>query len=178
MTSIGKVDCFYHILIGYSTISLCWVTSEKKCLSLFHRNRCVQIRRGVELDHIFHVVSEANPADCGTRASAVKDEHVGPNNVWEKGLPWMTGEIDDAVALWILTPVANLRMNEEQEENFNDGLVFERSQEILSRGHQAMVLVSRVENVKARAEVAGYLISPTKFKFVKVVRIYATINHC
>ena len=164
-----------HILIGDSTISLCWVTSEKKRLSLYHRNRCVQIRRGVELDQLYHVVSEANPADCGTRPSAVKEDHVGPNSIWEKGLPWMKDEVDEAVANGILTPVANLRVNEEQEEDYNDGLVFEKSQEILTRGHQTSALISRTDRVKSRAEVAGYLLLPTKFKFVKVVRIYAIV---
>ena len=32
-----------YIVISNSTIALCWVLSEKKRLSLFHRNRCVQI---------------------------------------------------------------------------------------------------------------------------------------
>ena len=39
-----------YIVIGDSTISLCWVTSDKKRLSLFHRNCCVQVRRGTDLD--------------------------------------------------------------------------------------------------------------------------------
>ena len=51
------------ILIGDSTIALCWVSSENKKLSLFHRNRCVQIRRGTNLDQMFHVTTEHNPAD-------------------------------------------------------------------------------------------------------------------
>ena len=129
-----------HIVIGDSTISLCWVSSEKKRLSLFHRNRTVQIRRAVEnLDVLYHVVSEANPADCGTRPSAVKDEHVGPNSIWEKGLPWMTGEIDDAVSEGTLTPISSLRLKEEEEETYNEGLVFERSAEILTRGHTVLL---------------------------------------
>merc|ERR1712096_579650 len=107
-----------YILIGDSTISLCWVTSEKKRLSLFHRNRCVQVRRGTDLDQIYHVVSECNPADLGTRPGAVQDCDVGPNSKWEKGLPWMKGEVDDAIAQGILTPVANLRLNDEEEESF------------------------------------------------------------
>ena len=38
------------ILFSNSTIALCWLTSEKLRLSLFHRNRVLQTRRGTELD--------------------------------------------------------------------------------------------------------------------------------
>ena len=81
-----------YIVIGDSTIALCWVTSDKRRLSLFHRNCCVQIRRGTDLDMLFHVVTECNPADIGTRPAEVTDEDIGPNGRWEKGLPWMREE--------------------------------------------------------------------------------------
>ena len=164
-----------HIVVGDSSIALCWTTSEKKRLSLFHRNRCAQIRRGTELDSLYHCISEHNPADLGTRPELVQDDDVGPNSKWERGLPWMSGEIDDAIADGILTPAANLRLNEEDEESFNKGLVFERSREILTRGHPTVLLTARAENVKARFESSKYLLSPTKFKFEKTVRIYATV---
>ena len=44
------------ILIGDSMIALSWVSSENKRLSLFHRNRCVQIRRGTELEMMYHLI--------------------------------------------------------------------------------------------------------------------------
>ena len=87
----------------------------------------------------------------------------------------MKKEIDEAITNGILTPIANLRMNEEEEEMFNKGLVFEKSHEILTRGHPAILLTARVEKVKERAEFSNYLISPTKFKFEKLVRIIATV---
>ena len=164
-----------YIVIGDSTISLCWVSSEKKRLSLYHRNRCVQIRRGVELEYLYHVVSEYNPADLGTRPEVVTIEHVGPNSKWEKGLPWMKGEIDDAISQGILTPAANLHVKENEEDDYNKGFVFEKTPEILTPGHVTVLMNTRVENVKARAEFSEYLLSPTKFSFEKTVRIYATI---
>ena len=164
-----------YILIGDSTIALCWVSSEKKRLSLFHRNRCVQVRRGTELELIFHVISECNPADLGTRPEAVKDSDVGPNSKWEVGLPWMKKEIDDAVETGILTPISKLRLNEEEEDSFNKGLVFEKTPEILTRGHISILQSTRVENVKARAEFSDYALSPTKFPLEKTVRIYSVM---
>ena len=60
------------IIFSDSTIALCWLTSEKLRLSLFHRNRVIQVRRGTNLEDVFHVRTESNPADCGTRPDKVK----------------------------------------------------------------------------------------------------------
>lgn len=60
------------ILIGDSSIAMSWVTSTEKRLSLFHRNRCVQIRRGTDLDNIYHCATDYNPADLGTRPHLVQ----------------------------------------------------------------------------------------------------------
>ena len=55
------------------------------------------------------------------------------------------------------------------------GFLFEKTPEILTPGHITVLLNSRVENVKARAEYSQYLLSPTKFKFEKVIRCYAMV---
>ena len=68
-----------YILIGDSQIALCWISSEKKRLSLFHRNRVVQIRRGTDLENCYHVKTEENPCDLGTRPGKVTMEDVAPN---------------------------------------------------------------------------------------------------
>ena len=94
------------------------------------------------MENLFHCISEQNPADLGTRPDLVRDSDVGPMSKWEKGLPWMTGEIDDAVARGILTPAANLRINKEDEEEYNQGFVFEKTKEILTPGHPTVLLTS------------------------------------
>ena len=86
----------------------------------------------------------------------------------------MRREIDDAIEQGILTPAVNLRMNDDEEDSFKKGLVFEKSQEILTRGH-AVMLASRIEKVKERAEFSDYLLSPNKFKLEKFIRIIAII---
>ena len=128
------------------------------------------------MDTLYHVVSEANPSDVGTRPSLVTEKDVGPDSIWEKGYEWMNGEINDAIENGILTPASMLRVKEEEEEDFNQGVIFEKFAEILTRGHQVNVLVNaRIENVKSRSNFSGYVIEPTKFKFEKVVRILATV---
>ena len=48
----------FSILFSDSTIALCWLTSEKLRLSLFHRNRVLQTRRGTNLEDVYHVRTE------------------------------------------------------------------------------------------------------------------------
>ena len=85
------------IVINDSTISLCWVKNDRKRLSIYHRNRVLQIKRGTKLVQIYHVISEENPNDCGTRPELVSDKDIGPGSKWENGLPWMKKPIEDAV---------------------------------------------------------------------------------
>ena len=59
----------------------------------------------------------------------------------------MNREIDDAISNGILTPIADLRLNKEEEEAFNKGLVFEKTHEILTRGHPTIILTTRIEKV-------------------------------
>ena len=44
---------------------------------MYHRNRVIQIRRGSELDSLYHVVAEENLADLGTRPEKVRLTDVG-----------------------------------------------------------------------------------------------------
>ena len=163
-----------YIVVNDSTISLCWTISDKKRLSLFHRNRTVQIRRAIDLEKLYHVVSEGNPADIGTRPNQVKDEDVGPDSIWENGLHWMREDISKAVENGILTPVSNLKVSKEDEDEFNKGIIIEKTPEILTRGH-AVLLSTRVENVKQRSELSNYLIDPNKFTFEKAVMILSVV---
>ena len=104
-----------YIVCNDSIIALCWVSSEKKSLSMFHRNRVIQIRRAVELSHVYHVATEENLADLGTRPEKVKISDVGPDSEWECGKEWMHGDVQTAVEKGILTPINQLRLNEEKD---------------------------------------------------------------
>ena len=103
----GWVD--KYSLLGDSVITICWVTSEKKRLSLFHRNRVMQIRFHTELGNIFYVRSSFNPSDIGTKPNKLKDDDVGPNSCWENGLDWMRNGMEDALESDILKKAKDLR---------------------------------------------------------------------
>ena len=72
------------------------------------------------------------------------------------------------------------------EEDFNEGIVFERTPDILTPGHivdienylqQEIVTMINIkkEKILERAQYSNYPLSPTKFTFDKVVRIYGYI---
>ena len=161
-----------YSLFGDSSITICWITSENKRLSLYHRNRVVQVRFHTELEKIFHVRTEHNPADIGTRPDKTSDEDVGPESIWERGLPWMKGSMEDALEKDIIKHAGNLRLNDNEKEEYNRGLIFEKCPQILIKGHGAFA-TNRIQKMASRAEFSKYLFMPTKFNFRKVVRVTA-----
>ena len=166
-----------YIVVGDSTISLFWVSSEHKKLTLFVRNRVLQILRGSSLDNMYHVKTEYNPSDLGTRPNKVKLDQVTPDSKWICGEEWMTWSVEKAIEEEILKPVAQLRLKAEEEDTFNEGCVFDREPEILTRGHQ--LNEKRVSKLQLRASFSDYLVLPTKFGFRKLVRIYSyLISFC
>ena len=166
------VDDF--ILISDSVIALCWVTSDKKQLSLYHRNRVLQIRRGTDLDRMYHVVTNHNPSDVGTRPDLVTIEDVKVNSMWNSGSAWMNGEIASAIQAGILRPVSDLRLQtKEEQDDFQDGCVFDMVPEVLTRGH--VLNQKRINLIQERASFSQYLMLPTRFSFRKTVRIYSYV---
>ena len=175
------IDSF--ILAGDATIPLHWVLSDKKRLGIWHRARSVQIRRGTPLENLYHVKTDCNIADGPTRPDKVcLQTDLGPGSVWEDGLPWMTKDLDDIVEAGILTPATSLVLKPEDEKEYKDGFVFEKTHDILTQGHLLSDLPScfissqkREDLVTTRAKFSNYIILPTKFPFAKTVRIVAIL---
>ena len=84
----------------------------------------------------------------------------------------MRGDLEEAVEPQILTPAKGLRLQTEEEEAFEHGLVFVKFPEILVKGHSAFS-TSRLDKMKARAQFSNYTLQP--FNFRKVMRIMASI---
>ena len=156
-------------LISDSTIALCWITSINKRLSLFHRNRVNQVKMNMEMERLFWVDTDSNPADTGSRPEKTQENNVGPGSVWEVGKEWMSGSIEKAVKSGVLKPVSELRMADYEESEYEKGLIYERTPEILIHGHA--VTEQRTDKMVERAEFSNYLFMPTKYDFKKVVMI-------
>ena len=165
------------ILAGDAQIPLFWILSDKKRLGLWHRTRSVQVRRGTPLKNIFHIQTSHNVADIPTRPDKLTSTDLGPGSAWETGLPWMEHEIDNVVQQGILTPIADLMMKPEDQTEYDEGFVLERSPDILTQGHLVhLASPERVQRTAARASYTKYIILPTKFNFPKVVRILGIVT--
>ena len=146
--------------------------SDKLKLSLFHRNRVVQVRRTTKLDNVYHVVTDQNLADLPTRPDKVSLSDVGPLSSWHTGLDWMKLDLTQAVEDKILTPLEKLSMPDDLKEDYDKGFVYEKTKDILTRGHIVTNVVcgvthnkERVDLVYSRAACAEYLVLPTRFHF-------------
>ena len=152
-----------------STIALCWITSEQLRLNEFHRNRVVQVRRGVELENIYHVKTELLVADVGTRPDRVKVEDVMPGSRWHNGEDWMKLTVAKAIAQGSIKPAMELRVNDEEKDDFKDGIIFEKVPEVLTRGHT--LNQDRISKIEERAQFSQYVVLPTKYSFKLSFRV-------
>ena len=84
----------------------------------------------------------------------------------------MRGDIAKDTSDEVLKPATDLRIKPEEEKEFDQGCVFEKP-EILTLGH--VLRQSRISKIEMRAVYSDYLVMPTKFSFIKVVRIYANV---
>ena len=163
----------YYMFID-SEISICWINSERLKLSMFHRNRVIQIRRLIEIPRIFHVKSGSNPSDCGTRPNNVKISDIQPGSVWSNGHEWMKGDIESALKGGIIKPASDIQVTEESEDKYAEGILFEyRNPGSIAWGHT--VNQTRVKLLESRANFSDYLVLPTRFAFPKVVRILGLV---
>ena len=165
--------CQDYMLISDSCIALCWVTSENKRLSLFHRNRTNQVRMNTDLSKLYFVRTNQNPADVATRSEKVQDSSMGPGSVWENGMPWMKGSLTAAIEADIIKPASELRVTDNEEKEYEKGLIFERTPEVIVQGH--VVTEERVDKITERAEYSNYIFMPSKFNFRKTVIITSLV---
>ena len=74
-------------------------------------------------------------ADCGTRPDKVTVEDILVGSKWHSGEQWMTWPVQKAIDEDCIKSVSELRMNDDEKEEFKDGVIFERMPELLTRGH-------------------------------------------
>ena len=137
------------------------------------------MRRGTNLEDVFHVGTEFNPADCGTRPDKVKLTDIGPASRWENGDSWMTLDIEEAVNM---KPATALRVSKDIDgddiDDYKRGLMFGGRDDVTA-GFPAQVEVgvsaTRLKKLEERAKFSNYPVLPTKHSFQRTVRIYGYI---
>ena len=139
---------------------------------MYHRNRVIQIRRGSNLDCLYHVTTEENIADLGTRPEKVKLTDIGPDSEWELGKKWMQKDIKIAVNEGILRPIADLRIVPEADDEYKQGFFLGKDTPELMCN---LANKTRISKIQDRLEFSNYLVIPTKHSFKKLVRILAIV---
>jgi hypothetical protein len=72
---------------------------EMKPLAMFHKNRELQIRRGTDLEQLYHVCTEMKAANIGPRAEKVSLTEVISDFVFHMGYAWMRMDFKDEQGL-------------------------------------------------------------------------------
>ena len=85
----------------------------------------------------------------------------------------MTWDLEAAVAKGIITPVSELRLAKDEEEDYREGFLLDKEPDILTRGH--VVEKNRILKIQDRAMFSDYILCPTKFNFASTVRIYGYV---
>ena len=70
-----------------STIILHWINQDERPMHVGVRNSVIEIRRFSLKTSWFHIDTELNIADLGTRGAAVQD--INSSSEWQQGKPWM-----------------------------------------------------------------------------------------
>ena len=76
-----------------SSICLFWLNQDYRPLQVSVRNSVIEIRRLTMPENWFHIPSEDNIADLGTRSATLED--IAEDSEWKEGKPWMRGPRED-----------------------------------------------------------------------------------
>ena len=73
-----------------SSICLFWINQDYRPLQVSVRNSVIEIRRLTLAENWYHIPSEENIADLGTRSATIDDISEGSD--WQEGKTWMRGQ--------------------------------------------------------------------------------------
>ena len=188
-------NCIDYLCVTDSEIALYWITSQTKRQKPYVRNRAIEVNRFTKPTDWYHISSEMNPADIGTRKGA-SIEDVDQNSEWINGRTWMAlpfGDLRDSH----LRSVEQIKYEKEQMDQINNEMMgpdvvslccsnFElllnentpiQSTCFLAGGSSCFIGADSGISVKVSERMAfsDYLIDPNKYRFDKVVRIMALV---
>jgi hypothetical protein len=145
-----------------STICLYWITQDDRPLQTGVRNAVTEIRRFSDVNDWFHITTEKNVADLGTRSALVAE--IGPGSTWQIGQPWMAMPkhkmpIKSAAEVTLTAEEKRLAATELRNKDL--------------RGHELNFISSEVSS---RYTLSNYLVDPCSHKWSVVVRILALVQ--
>ena len=105
----------------------------------------------MDLKNLYYVKTDENPSDCGTRPEKVSIDDILVGSKWHSGTQWMTEPLERAIADGAIKPALQLRLNEEEKEDYQEGIIFDKVPELLTRGH--VINEHRVSEIKRELDI-------------------------
>ena len=149
------------IYVTDSSIVLYWIKQDQRPLQTGVRNGVIEIHRLTDPDKWFHVDTELNIADLGTRESEV--EEMGPASRWQMGTEWMQREEENMP----IKTIDEMTLNGEQKRL--------AAQEMKAADLHGIYVNSLSTKVADRYDFSRYLVDPNKYTWRCVVRVVAYV---
>ena len=152
-------SCVY---VTDSSICLYWINQDERPLQITIRNSVIEIRRFTSPQQWFHVESEQNLADLGTRDASITEIEQGSD--WQLGKEWMRGSRESMP----IKSAEQLTLSSEEKRIAASEL---KAPDI--RGHVLLNLTSKVGD---RYSFSKYIVDPCLLSWPKSVRVLACVN--
>ena len=164
-----------------SQVALFWISNTDNPLKQWTRNKVVDIARLTDRKSWKYLRSSDNIADMGTRKGfGIPD--ISPGSRWAVGVDWCRKDIWEMP----ITSVDELRFQQTdieaiKKESLRPDRIDGFFSQVQSLPPSYMVNSSNSRRkvdtsvLTERYEFAGYIIDPNKFRFRKVVRVYALV---
>ena len=182
-----------QILVTDSEIALFWMNNDTKYLKPWTRNKVIEVNRFSEPSERYHVASELNPADIGTRKGATVAD-VSPGSEWQNGKPWMQLSFN-SMRESCLRSVEDIKYRKEQlaeikkesaavspDLSTSGFLVVSRPDKL--NGYNCFLVDRKADpvvqqiskKVRERLVFSRYIVDPNRWSFHKVVRVTALVT--
>ena len=177
-----------RICLTDSQIALYWINNTTSPLKPWVRNRVIEVNRLSNPKDWYHIDSKNNTADLGTRRG-VKFSDVSDESPWVICHDWAHYEREQ----FPMKSVEEIKLSQtDQKSNQDEMLKIDLSdtawidKQLIDAHHNYLNFDDRIQNdtvlqqnvrdcICERYRFSKYIIDPNKFRFRKVVRIFALV---
>ena len=149
------------VYVTDSSIVLYWLTSDQRVLQTLVRNAVIEVRRFTDVGQWYHISTELNVADIGTRST--EPDAIKPSSDWQNGKEWMKGKPES----FPLKTVDELTLSNEENRLMKAET---KIKEIL--GVTVPIMTHRSMEYYSHSQ---YLLDPMQFDWYKCLRIMGLV---
>ena len=149
-----------------SSVSLFWINSDTRPLQTYVRNCVIEITRLSSTEQWFHVPTQLNPADIGTRKCSVAD--IDQNSVWQSGYDWMRLSLQDSP----LKRVQDVMVDDTAR------LEIAKEMKVENVSFLSPSMLNHLDLMTKRYIFSQYYLDPLKWPWARYIRRLAVISRC